>query len=866
MSNTLKRLFGSLLAFALVLSFVLPAAAQEGAQEVTPLTPAPSAETGVMTDETTNLWFVELASPPAAEGTTLTTLRNEKNAFRGNAQRAGLKYSERYAFDNLFNGFSIKIEKGELGKLSRIEGVKAIYPVIEVARPEPQSAIDPEMATALAMTGADTAQSELGLTGKGVRVAVMDTGIDYNHPDLGGNGIAGNKKDFPNSRVITGYDFVGDAFNARIPGSQPVPDNDPDDCGSAGHGTHVAGIVGASGDPAKGGVRGVAPEVTFGAYRVFGCEGSTTADIMIAAMDRALADRMHILNMSIGSAFMTWPQYPTAAAADRLVNRGMVVVASIGNSGANGLYSAGAPGVGNRVIGVASFDNSHISALTFQAAGRQIPYLHMSDSAVPPTSGTTPEIVHVGQGCNADAYLGNPGGKIALIKRGACTFNEKYQRAVAAGATGVVIYNNVAGIFAGGGISNRGVASVGISDTDGQAILAAMQNGPVTITWADQRVNAANPTGGLISSFSSYGMNAELTLKPDIGGPGGLIRATYPLEQGGYATISGTSMSSPHVAGSVALLLQAKPRTPAQTVRSILQNTAEPKPWSGNRNLGFLDHTFRQGAGMVQIDKAIQTTSRIEPGKLSLGESELGPRTETLTIENKGASAVTYDLSHAPALSAGGNTNGPSLFTGFASVAFSVPSITVPAGGTTTVDVTITANPSLADRSQYGGYIVFTPQDGGTKLRVPYAGFKGDYQSIQVLTATANQFPWLAKVVNGFYQRQADGASFNLTNGELPYFVAHFEHQSRRLRFEVIDAKTGQNLGRAVQQDFLPRNSTSTGVFGFAFDGTTIRGKQTLMVPAGEYRLQVSVLKALGDENNPDHWETWTSPVFTIQR
>ena len=107
--------------------------------------------------------------------------------------------------------------------------------------------------------------------------------------------------------------------------------------------------------------------MTFGAYRVFGCEGSTTADIMIAAMERALADGMQVLNMSIGSAFQ-WPQYPTAVAATRLVNRGMVVVASIGNSGANGLYSAGAPGLGEKVIGVASYDNTNVLPAVFHAS------------------------------------------------------------------------------------------------------------------------------------------------------------------------------------------------------------------------------------------------------------------------------------------------------------------------------------------------------------------------------------------------------------------------------------------------------------------------------------------------------------------
>jgi hypothetical protein len=269
---------------------------------------------------------------------------------------------------------------------------------------------------------------------------------------------------------------------------------------------------------------------------------------------------------------------------------------------------------------------------------------------------------------------------------------------------------------------------------------------------------------------------------------------------------------------------------------------------------------------MLDIDDAILTTTKIEPGKLSLGESEAGPRTETLTIENNGKSSVTYNLSHAPALGTDDSTFVPKFNDSYASLVFSSDSITIPAGGKATVNVTITANSSLANRSQYGGYIVFTPQDGGSALRIPYAGLKGDYQSIQVLAPTANEFPWLARVVGPSYEKQNAGATFNLTKGDLPYFVAHFDHQSRRLRIEVIDAKTGQNWGRAVQEDFLPRNSTASTIFAYPFDGSTLRGKNVVVVPDGQYVLQVSVLKALGDENNPAHTETWTSPVFTIQR
>jgi minor extracellular serine protease Vpr len=858
--KVMKYGFAIFLILALLLgSFSAPGFASQ-VDELIPLNPPPSPDTGEFLDETPQRWFVEFSGRPIADGGNRAALQREKNAFRQEANRAGIQYTERMAFDTLWNGLSISISPSQLAKVSRLSSVSNLYPVETIAIPETSPLGEPDMSTALAMTGADIAQSELGLSGQGIRVAIMDTGIDYMHPDLGEGWGSGY-------RVVAGYDFVGDAFNAADPNNNvPQPDTDPMDCN--GHGTHVAGIVGAkaAGD---GGVTGVAPEVTFGAYKVFGCVGSTFADIMIAAMEMALADDMDVLNMSIGAAFQ-WPQYPTGQASDRLVNHGMVVVASIGNSGASGVYSAGAPGVGHKVIGVASYDNSHINALTFNVnpGGQQVAYLPLSTTPDPPTTGTSPEVVYIGRGCTSlgDTHLADPDGKVALMVRGDCTFDEKYQGAADAGAVGVVIHNNVTGLFAGGGVVSRGIFGIGISQADGQHIRSLLDaGGTVTLTWSDVRVDAPNPTGGLISSFSSYGMAPDLTLKPDIGAPGGLIRSTYPLALGGYATISGTSMSSPHVAGTAALLLEARPNTSSQAVRGILQNSASPKLWWGNPGLGFLDNVHRQGAGMVQIDKAILSTTKVEPGKLELGESEAGPATRTLQIENNSSQAVTYNLSHAPALSTGGSTFSPSFFTGFASVAFSSASVTVPAGGSASVDVTVTANPGLADRSQYGGYIVLTEPDGSIS-RVPYAGFKGDYQSITVLNPTPFGFPWLASLEGGFYINQPDGATFSMVDEDIPYLLVHLGHQVRKLRMTVEDAHTGRNWHRAYDLNYVGRNSTATAFFAFAWDGITTRGNRDVVVPDGDYVIKLEIQKALGDENNPAHWETWTSPVITIAR
>ncbi|HXH08086.1 MAG TPA: S8 family serine peptidase, partial [Vicinamibacterales bacterium] len=328
--------------------------------EIVPLEPQPAVSIEPR-NETPDLWFVEMPSPPAADGTSIAIIQAEQDAFRAGARAAGLAFTERYAFQTLWNGLSIRIDPADIGKLARVPGVAAIYPVaeVELARDD-QPPADPDMTTALAMTGADIAQTALGLTGAGVRMAVMDTGIDYHHPDLGG--CFG-----PGCRVEKGWDFVGDDFTG--PASTPKPDPDPDDCG--GHGTHVAGIAGANGV-----VRGVAPGVTFHAYRVFGCQGSTTTDIMLAAMERALADGADILTMSIGID-RAWRQDPTAVASDRLVNKGVVVTAAAGNAGSIGLYASAAPALGRKVISVAAINNTHLNLSAFSVSpdNRRFGYL-----------------------------------------------------------------------------------------------------------------------------------------------------------------------------------------------------------------------------------------------------------------------------------------------------------------------------------------------------------------------------------------------------------------------------------------------------------------------------------------------------------
>jgi subtilisin family serine protease len=782
------------------------------------------------------------------------------------------------------------------------------------------------------MTGADVAQNPLGFTGAGVKVAVMDTGLDYDHADLGGDGVTrSNSNQFPNSRVIAGYDLVGDSYNASSssPAYQPVPHPDafPDDCN--GHGTHVAGIVGASGPNNTTNARGVAPGVQFGAYRVFGCAGSTTDDVMIAAMERILDDGMKVLNMSIGDAFNNWPGTPTAVASDNLVSQGVVVVASIGNSGANGVWSAGAPGVGNKVIGVASYDNTVVPLRTFHVTPADITAGYTNAAAAPPapTSGSLPltkanavgtvppGVLPLDDGCTAVAP-GTYDGKAVLIRRGTCGFYEKSRRAQLAGASAVVLYNNVAGrvnptvAVVGGVLDEQPVTIpvVAISDTEGVAIHNAIVSGDQTLNWTADTAVFPNATAGLISAFSSYGLDAELGLKPDIGAPGGFIRSTYPLEQGGYAIISGTSMSSPHVAGAAALLLQAEgwtSPTPAQAeaVRGLLQNTAVPAPNSAGSPL--IAPVHRQGAGMLKIDKAIQAPVSVSPGKISLGEAG-SPLVQAMTLSNTGDSDVTYDLANVNAVNSFGSTFSPSLTTGgSATVTFSSPTVTVAAGGTATVSATISRLVGAATKLVYGGYIRFTPHsgEGGDQvLRVPYAGFGGDYQGIPILTSggATPSFPKLARwtgytSATSFtptFTFPADPVVYTMEKtmqfgrlfADIPVVGVHLDHQARWLKITVLDSAgnpvaspaPGQTVDPvALMIDYMPRNSAAGGsfadggFFAFTWDGRLISTAKngnliSFNMPNGDYKLRVQVLKPLGTEATDV--ETYTSPTFTIAR
>ncbi len=851
----------------------------------------------VATEQSATRWFIGVEGQVAVQGLSLQSVQTQQARVLNAMRASGVKFQVQNQFSRLWSGYVVKASAAEAQKLRFVAGVSSVDPVLNIPIPEVTRGDTPDLTTSTGQIQAPLARNVYSVNGTGIKVGIIDTGIDVQHTAFAG-------------RIAGGTDFVGDAYNANIDGSLPVPDNDPDDCG--GHGSHVAGIVGANDTVTP--FQGVAPNVSLYAYRVFGCEGSTASDIPIAAMERAVADGVDIVNLSLGSNFGT-SAGPSAIAVDRLSLAGITVVMSAGNSGAVGLYAHGSPGSSESAISVANVENVGVYQSSFSISRTGFTttafgYGGMAASPTVPLTGAFP-IVRLGAPLSPEAQACTSGatprpiaansltGKIVLIQRGGgCSFYEKVRNAEVGGAVAAVIYNNAAGFISStvAGVPATTIPSITMLQADGNALDVVINNAsPTTLTWTALKTTVANPAGGFIDTSSSYGPMDDLNLKPDVSAPGGSIYSTYPLEKGGYATLSGTSMASPHVAGAVALLMQARPELKGnpRAIRAILQNTSVP---FNSRAVAGLEHVQRQGSGLIQVLNALSTKQSISPSRLPLGELESGSKTVTLTVKNTSSSPITYAITHAGASSILSDAlpSGPAPATITVPASTAVPtailstsSLVVAANATATFDVTITAPAALALHGYFGGYVVLTP-NVGLPLRVPYTGYKGDYQFVKAIPICARQFesgvnPTACTNAStpGIFLTEAsltniytgDGATFNMSSpATIPAVAFTRVRPMRRVIVEVVKADgsaVDPVINKVASADYLGRSSHQFSYTVIPLtDGKVFAGKGTgnTTLPNGTYRFKLRGLKALGDENNPAHWEVFTSPTFEIAR
>lgn len=651
-----------------------------------------------------------------------------------------------YRLTETANALVVRVPAERLGRLQSLPGVVSVRQSRRVER---------DNTIVNGYTGASTVWQSLGLTGRGIKIAIVDDGVDYYHADFGGSGRAADTAAddgrtigtpaFPSAKVAGGYDFVGNAYDAGSsdPARRvPQPDPDPLACGT--HGTHTAGTAAGAGvttsgatytgpyDPASvAGLAvgpGAAPEATIYAYKVFGCDGATDDAVVAAAIDRAVADGVDVISLSLGAPYGRNDSVD-AESIQRAVDAGITVVASGGNDGPSA-YLVASPGSADGAISVGAVDASlaefpaatlAVSPATSAIVANDAPFSSVSGTVR--IAGPTANPAAIGLGCAPSEYADVRPGDIVVVKRGTCTRTDKARLAAAAGAAAVVLVNTQAGLppFEGA-IPGVGVPFLGVQSSAGPALLA-MQGTSLTVTRA---LPIPNPGYGQMASFSSGGpRNGDSGAKPDLSAPGVSVLSAGAGTGSGGLRESGTSMAVPHVAGVAALVHQARPDwTPIQ-VKAALMNTADATP------ARIRDHNLRvAGTGVLDAPRALSTsavaTTADGTNALAFGYRPLRAGlsvSRAFTLENHGATELTYDLSSA--------FNGTATDRGVV-VAVDPPVATVAPGATVEIGVTLSLAASgvakLPDASQPTGQVVIvrgfvtaTPREAGAvPLRMPF--------------------------------------------------------------------------------------------------------------------------------------------------
>ncbi|MGK4583116.1 S8 family serine peptidase [Kitasatospora sp. HPMI-4] len=576
----------------------------------------------------------------------------------GEVRRAAPGARELYRTHTLLTGIAVAAPPARLAALRRLPGVRAVHPITLKHRSNGYS---------VPLTGAPALWSGTaglpGNTGEGVRVGVIDSGIDYTHADFGGPGTEAAFRSasgartapaglFPSAKVVGGKDLVGDDYDpdpqAEHPQPVPHPGDNPLDCAANGHGTHVAGTVAGLGvttagrtytgpyrpglDPAAFKVApGAAPGAKLYAIRVFGCHGST--DQLGQALDLAadpdgdgdLADRLDVVNLSLGGRF-GGADDADAIAVDRLSELGTVVAAAIGNDG--DVYGiGGSPGTAARAIGVAASVGPHTDAdgirvLAPQSLAGLVP-AHWSARypgwSTEEVGGRLALPADQADGCTPfdAADTERLRGRVAVLSwrtsgaDRACGSTVRADHAAQAGAVGALFAADGDDLGELSGDDRIPVAIVG--KADGERLTRAAAAGEVRV----QLAGRGNPLHGAVSqdqpqrtdtlaSFSSRGIGVPGLVKPDLAAPGETIWSARAGSGSGGAREDGTSMATPHIAGLAALVRAAHPDWTAAEVKAALMNTAADT-FPGDNRSGPVYGPERAGAGRVQVDRAVRT-------------------------------------------------------------------------------------------------------------------------------------------------------------------------------------------------------------------------------------------------------------------
>jgi minor extracellular serine protease Vpr len=672
-------------------------------------------------------------------------LRVQQDTLAAEVQARGGQVLAR--FQHAINGLKVRGTPEQIAAWAKLPGVVAVKAV---------GIHKLHNATSVPFIGAPAVwQGPPGLHGENIKIAIIDTGIDYTHANFGGPGTeAAYDAAFatstqpadptmfgPNApKVKGGIDLVGDDYDAvsddparRV----PHPDPNPLDCDS--HGSHVAGTAAGFGVTASGAAYtgpydgstpgtafrvgpGVAPLAELYAIRVFGCQGST--DVTLDAIDWSVQNDMQVINMSLGSSFGI-KDTADAEASDNAVDAGIVVVASSGNSG-QAPYITSSPATGEKVISVAAMHSSAtFPAVSLTLNTGQTIIAQNSNAATITNNTVLPVFVlrdnngDVSLGCDESEYVdAQIAGKLVVTRRGQC---DRPLRAIYGqrhGAAAVAMINSSESDFGGGyppleaPIPGVTIPFLGVRFEDGPALVAA-----ATATLSDAG-QLPDPTFRKIAAFSSGGPRwGDGHLKPDLIAPGvGITSTGRGTGINGFA-MAGTSMAAPHVAGVAALAIQAHPDWDADQVATAIVNTADP--------LQLVNYSPRlAGSGLVQPSPATRTSviarSDHNAPSVNFGVKEFSHNfsdVEEVTVRNLGTRSASFTVSATK--DSGSSSHSVNVFP---------TTVSVSPGQTRNLHVALNVPAAtVGDADSFrdvAGFIKLTPtnstSNGGAALLVPY--------------------------------------------------------------------------------------------------------------------------------------------------
>ncbi|KAJ4855603.1 subtilase family domain-containing protein [Trichoderma breve] len=785
-------------------------------------------------------------------------------------------YQLRHEFNSLdiFSGISVSFHTDvDLESVRKANGVKNAWHVTIVPPPEPYYRNGVSGVNQPLLSVNIQKLHDEGIRGKGVQIGIIDSGVDYRHPALGGGFGPGHK-------IAFGYDFVGDNYDGT---NTPMPSPDPlATCPEGGHGTHTLGILAMEDPDDVGfGLVGGAPDATIGAYRVLSCPGSGTPnDIIISAMLRAAEDGADVLSISLGIIGELWEALnPFDPVVTQLAQKGVAVVAAIGNFGP-GIYSASIPGICQDALSVGAVENSSKQDIFVLGTGLGIP---INDTVA--NWNTTILLVSWADNCGTGWF-----------------------QAQDLGVTTIMAYLT----------SEDQLVELDEPENDGSPdTLYLTYDSSKAIVEAIQGLSPNETYGNFVTSFSSLGPTIEMTLHPKVASPGGTILSTWPLAAGGYAVVSGTSMATPLAAASYALLKSQFPHLTVAQLFDRLKTAASPLP-EYNSTIPFTS-TLRQGGGMLDVYAAVKADSTISPSEFSLRDSP-NPSPQKITITNDSKKPNHYTFSHDPAaflrahenyLAGEPNFDTISAYTPHsvpASAQFSTTKLTLQPGESTTITVHITPQPDKYPYSTpvYSGFIKISSDNN--VYTIPYMGLPYSRDAVGPITQNATTtIPYASPQVlsipgdqQNVFSAQATTPNIdtyvwkaNASDSVIPFLRIDIGLPSAHILYELVPANTTfvptiygfdpsvkidyQDTPQPILPGFLGvptygtiqeynltdvEGSSATGFFYMFHTPTLSNNGVTYNFTSGDYRPLARALKWNGNETNPDDYESYLGPVI----